>query len=227
MLHKDKVLNMQSSSYDKFGLLSSRSVDLFMGVREIGKEGCDYIANKVGEVLTGVSSEKIFGFSEQYDWQIGTEPEAITEFAEVQKSGQYIIHFPVISDGTVFIAEPSALWLRGLNQKNADEYIVEPIMCKCPREFAQFIGYTAVNSPQELKKSYPKYYWRMLDNMLVCNAIKGYFFVFHPLFDQGTRHHTILFDRLSLLGDLNHLKERKAEAAELYKATMVRMTNKS
>lgn len=223
MLHKDRVLRL-GSSQDKLGLLSSRSAHLFARENGIGKEGQDYILNKVGEVITGLTTERIFGFSEQYDWQISIEPEAIAVFAELQSTGQYIIHSPVISDETIFIAEPSGIWLRGLNQKNADEYIVEPIQCKCPREFNTFIRYTQCQTPLGLKAFSPKDYWRMLDNMLVCNAISGHFFAYHPLFEDGTKHHTINFDRLSLLGDINLLKQRKAEAAAIYQSAIKKMT---
>jgi hypothetical protein len=226
MLHKDRILRIGDTNQDRLGLLSSRSVDLFTRDGGIGKEGQDYIYNKVGEVVTGITTERIFGFTENYDWQISIEPDAISKFAEIQETGQYIIHSPVISDETIFIAEPSAIWLRGLNQKNADEYIVEPIQCKCPREFSQFIRYISCQSPKELKKFSPKYYWRMLDNMLICNAIKGHFFIFHPVFEQSKNYHTIIFDRISLLEDMNFLKKRKMEAAALYKAAIEKMTNK-
>lgn len=226
MLHKDRILKI-GSHQDTLGLLSSRKSYLFARENGIGKEGMDYIYDKVGEAVTGISTERIFGFSEQYDWQINTEPEAIAAFAKAQVTGQYIIHSPTISDETIFIAEPSGIWLRGLNQKNADEYIVEPIQCKCPREFSQFIRYTQCKSPQGLKAFSPKDYWRMLDNMIICNAITGYFFVFHPLFEEGTNHHTIKFDRLALLEDINTLKRKKKEAASIYQAAIYKMTNKS
>ena len=225
MLHKDKILKI-GTNQDRLGLLSSRSADLFCRDKGIGKEAIDYILNKVGEVATGLTTERIFGFTEQYDWQIGVEPEAISIFAELQETGQYMVHTPVISDGTIFISEPSAIWLRGLNQNNPDEYIVEPIICKCPMEFSQFLRYTACESAEGLKALSPKYYWRMLDDMLICGATTAYFFVFHPLFDQGTNHHTINFNRLSLLSDINILKQRKAEAAAVYSEAMRKVTNK-
>ena len=39
--------------------------------------------NKVGEVITGLTTERIFGFSEQYDWQISIEPEAIAVLNDI------------------------------------------------------------------------------------------------------------------------------------------------
>jgi hypothetical protein len=226
MLHKDKVLKI-GSNQDRLGFLSSRSTDLFCRINGIGKEGTDYILNKVAEIATGLTSERIVGFTEQYDWQIGVEPESVAKFAEIQETGQYMIHSPVIHDGTIFISEPSAIWLRGINQNNADEYIVEPIQCKCPKEFSQFIRYTQCNSPEQLKAFSPKYYWRMLDDMLICEAIVGHFFVYHPLFEEGTNHHTIKFDRLSLLSDMNFLKQRKAEAINIYEIALSQVTKKS
>jgi len=227
MLHKDRILSISSEFSDKLGFPSSRAADLYMLGSGLGKQAQDYLLNKVGEVVTLTTTDKLFGFSEQYDWQIATEPEAISVFAENQSTGQYIIHFPVISDGSIFIAEPSAVWVRGINQKNADEYMVEPIICKCPREFSRFINMADLNSPNQLKAAHPKYYWRLLDNMLVCNAMTAYFFVYHPLFDDGTNHHTIKFDRLSVLADLNELKQRKAEAARIYAAALAKIANKS
>ena len=109
MLHKDRILRIGDTNQDRLGLLSSRSVDLFTRDGGIGKEGQDYIYNKVGEVVTGITTERIFGFTENYDWQISIEPDAISKFAEIQETGQYIIHSPVISDETIFIAEPSAI----------------------------------------------------------------------------------------------------------------------
>jgi hypothetical protein len=226
MLRNDKILK-QCSQHDKLGLLSSRAAHLFTRDGGIGKEGTDYIYNKVGEVATGVVSERIFGFTEQYDWQILYEPEAISKFAEQQKGSQYIVHAPVISDETIFIAEPSAIWVKQFNQKDSDEYLVEPIQCKCPREYSSFMRYAAVQTPLSLKELFPKDYWRVLDSMLICEAIAAYFFIYHPLFDEGQNHHTIFFDRLSLLGDINFLKQRKREAAAIYTAAMNKLINKT
>jgi hypothetical protein len=226
MLHRDRIMKL-GSHQDRLGLLSSRQSHLFARENGIGKEGLDYILNKVGEIATGISTERLFGFSENYDWQISIEPDAIAKFAEVQESGQYIIHSPVISDGTIFIAEPSGLWIRGLNQKDADEYIVEPIQCKCPREFSDFIQYAAIETPTALKSYSAKCYWRVLDSMLICDAIFAHFFVFHPMFEKGQNYHTINFDRLPLIADINFLKKRKAEAAEVYQKALEKYTNKA
>lgn len=226
MLHRDKIMKL-GSHQDRLGLLSSRQSYLFARENGIGKEGLDYILNKVGEVATSTTTERLFGFSENYDWQISIEPDAISKFAEVQESGQYIVHSPIISDESIFIAEPSGLWIRGLNQNNADEYIVEPIQCKCPREFSDFIRYCTLQNPMALKMYSPKCYWRVLDCMLICDAISAYFFVFHPMFEQGQNHHTIKFDRLTLIADINFLKKRKLEAAEMYQKSLGKYINKA
>jgi hypothetical protein len=226
VLHKDKILKI-GSQQDKLGLLSSRQAHLFTRETGIGKEGTDYILNKVGEIATGLSSERLFGFTEQYDWQISYEAESISKFAELQEGSQYMLHFPTISDETIYIAEPSAIWVKQLNQRQSDEYLVEPIQCKCPREYSTFMRYTKMETPLSLKEFFPKDYWRVLDSMLICEAIAAYFFIYHPLFDEGANHHTIKFDRLPLIGDIKFLQARKREAAAIYKTAMEKITNKS
>jgi hypothetical protein len=76
MLHRDRIMKL-GSHQDRLGLLSSRQSHLFARENGIGKEGLDYILNKVGEIATGISTERLFGFSENYDWQISIEPRAL------------------------------------------------------------------------------------------------------------------------------------------------------
>lgn len=197
------------------GKISSRNAHLFMTGKRISDSAKNYILNKVGESLTGVTSDRMFGFTEQYDWQISIEPEAVDKYVEVNNP-EFVFKFPTVSSGSVFISEPSAIIIIGINQNNENEYIVEPILCKCPREFSQFIKYTECKTPENLKAFSPKHYWRVLADMLCCNAIKAHFFVFHPLFEEGTNYHTIIFDRLPLIADINFLRSRQAEASRIY-----------
>jgi hypothetical protein len=225
MLHKDRILKIESNQ-DKLGLLSSRSADLLMRGKELGKEAQDYILNKVGEVATGITTERIFGFSEQYDWQISYEAEALAKYASLKPKDAFFVQFPTISNGNIFIAEPTAIQVLIVNQKNPDEYLVHPVYCKCPRDFGNYIKYTQCETPQHLKETFPTYYWRMIDLLLVCEAGSADFFIFHPLFDSEVNYHTISFDRLALLGDMNKLKDRKAAATRMYRTALEKLSTK-
>lgn len=178
----------------------------------------NYIRRKVGEELTGKSSK------EEID-TIATRHGLQHEEAAVRKFGISIgLEFVVVQQliiipGTRFGGTPDALIILRVSPDGL-EYEVETVEVKCPLSFDGYIALFECDTPQKLKKEKREYYWQVLDQMLLCGALKGHLVIYHPDFKAGN-HKSLLFDPLApvlddkgkktwpLRDDLKMLKERK------------------
>jgi len=216
MLNAKKIITGDNSYKDQLGLIESRHIHLFTRRNGIGKEGLDHIRNKVGEVVSGVSNDRLFGFVEEYDWQIVNEPHAIELFEKGVKGNQAVVVSPTVKDKDIFITCPTGLLLKGVNQKNGEEYIAEPVFCKCPYSTGLFAQIKAMETANEVKESLPKYYWRLLDQMVACGAAVGHLFTYHPMMPEGKQSHSIEFSSILQAADIRFLKQRKEAIEVLY-----------
>lgn len=206
-----------------FASIESRHIHIFMR-KKIGKEAIDHIYSKVGESVTGVSNESIFGFNEAYDWQISNEPVAIGLY-HIPDGSEMVSDVTIVNpDINIFCSIPTGINIKSINQKNHDEYIAEPIFCKCPFDQNQFISLKMCLSPMDLKLKSPKYYWRMLDYIDNVNSATAHFFVYHPLFPDGRQTHKIEFSKALVWQDLDFLRNRKHKINEIFHQTINEFT---
>jgi hypothetical protein len=220
MLHKEQI----TKGRNDLARIESRHIHLFTR-KKFGKEPIDHIFAKVGEKVTGVANEKVFGFSEVYDWQISNEPEALSHYMIGMMVGQMASDVTIVnSEIDIFCTIPTGLHIKGVNQRNENEYIVEPVYCKCPFDQDQFVRFKMMKSPQDVKAHFPKYYWRLLDYMDNCKAIDAHLFVYHPLFPSGSQSVELPFNNIMITEDMHFLRQRKAEAEKIYHQTYYEMT---
>lgn len=219
MLNKKQI----KQGRQDFALIESRHIHIFMR-KKIGKESIDHIYSKVGESVTGVCNDRVFGFNEAYDWQISNEPAAIKLY-NVKDGGQMVSDVTIVNlEMSIFCSIPTGLHVKSINQKNPDEYIAEPIFCKCPFDQNKFIALKMCLSPMDLKHKSPKYYWRMLDYMDNINSATAQFFLYHPLFPEGHQTHQIEFSKALVWQDLDFLRNRKHKINEIFHQTINEFT---
>jgi hypothetical protein len=207
--------------------IESRHIHLFMR-RQIGKEAVDHIYAKVAESITGTTNERYFGFNEAYDWQISNEPAAIKMYGNSISVGKIVSDITIKNKyNPLFCTIPTGLHLKIVNQKNPDEYVAEPIVCKCPYDQDQFVRFRMLKSAEEVKQHFPKYYWRVLDQMDNASSVTAQLVIYHPLFPDGEQYHVIEFEKALVWRDLHFLQSRKLQATDIFNNTLRKMQQKA
>jgi len=220
MLHKNHISQIQiySEEWHQFrrGKMTSSRINTIMAPKGIGDGGLSYIMHKVGETLTGHTTDEGDEIEDENTvWGIQYEPEAIKHFCDDLKI-QYLVSQKLISaPDSHFSSTPDAIWVKGICE-NQEEYNVSTLEVKCPRKYARFIPLFRCNTPQDVKDYSRVYYWQVLDQMDNCGSAVGYFGVYHPLFPPHSNRKIIEFKKMDLWDDFKLLKERKLQAVQLF-----------
>lgn len=227
MLKKSHISNIEIYSPEwhayRRGRGTSSKMSTIMGSEGFGRSGESYIYQKVGELLTGQSNDKEFEFDEDLDWGKMYEHEGIQKFAE--KMGiKLLVSQKLITDPEGhFSSTPDAIWVHGECKIDTTEYNVSIAECKCPRTYHNFIPKFLCKSPADLYKVNKSDYWQTIDQMDQCGAAKGYFFVYHPYFPEGTNINIIEFRKMELWDHFKLLSARKKEFVQRFEETRLKM----
>lgn len=191
------------------------------GARGLGELGYNYIRTRVGEEMTGISSEKDLDL-EQFRWGLHYESEAVNEYGLYFKIKFIVVQQLIINgrfgstpDGLIILSEsPDGL-----------EYQVETLEVKCPTSYDAYMRLFECNSPRDLKDCEPKYYWQVIDQMEMADAMIGNFMAYHPEFKAGNKR-MLKFDKryseeckdgkkiYPINEDIKLLRSRKIEAEQ-------------
>jgi hypothetical protein len=184
----------------------------------------NYIRRKVGEELTGKSSRGEIE-TDATRWGAFYEAEAINKFG-LQNNLEFIIVQQLVCEpDSRFGGTPDGLIvLRESPDKT--EYEVETVEVKCPPTFDAYIGLFECETPADVKKENRIYYWQVLDQLLICEAKRGHFVIYHPDFKAGN-YKAIIFNptepvmtdkgkTFPIYDDLKLLKARKQEALLMF-----------
>jgi hypothetical protein len=235
MLLKSKISGIKILSEEWYisrlaKLTSSKNFHLI----EDGKGYTNYIRDKVGEELTGKSSEKEFD-TESLRWGSFYEAEAVTKVGQSKGLEFIIVQQLVTAPLSRFGSTPDGLIILS-ETPDKTAYNVETLEVKCPPTFNIYIGLFECNTPQELKSECKQYYWQVIDQMDECGALKGHFAVYHPDFKVGNMN-IIEFDThkpvinkkgettYPIHEDLKLLRLRKAKALETFDSIRSRLMN--
>lgn len=224
MLNKNHISPIEIFSPEWFnfrlGRLTSSNIHAIIG----GSVGAhSYIYSKVGEELTGIS------LAQEYDTDgmrhgNAYEVEAINKFG-VYKGIEFMITQKLIGDpATKFSCTPDAIIVNSVGFDEAS-YNVSTVEVKCPLTYNAFISLALCDTPQDLKSESKQYYWQVLDQMDVCDALVGYFVCYHPNFKEG-KMNVIEFRKINLLEDFKLLRQRKTWALEVFQATKEKLLSK-
>lgn len=192
-------------------------------------EGCiSYIQRKVGEYITNKPATYEIT-NESMIHGLVHEPHAIQKFC--QKMGiKYVVCQQLVTiEGTRYGCTPDALII---HSESTDQlsYNVSTVEVKCPPTYTAYVGLALCETPQDLKKENRQYYWQVIDQMLNCDTMKGYFIAHHPDFKEADMR-IIEFRKMQKVGtdfpiakDIQFLQERKkmadAKFDEIYQKLM-------
>lgn len=220
MLKKSSITNIEvySEAWHKFrlGKGTSSKIHAICGADGFGKSGMTYVYQKVGELLTGKSNDKELDFDEDLEWGKLYEPESIEAFAK--KMGiKLLVTQKIISEpGSRFSSTPDAIWVHGECKIDTSEYNVSIAEGKCPRTYHNFIPKFLCRTPAELYKINKENFWQVIDQMHQSGSSKGYFFVYHPYFPEGSNINIIEFRQMELWKEFKLLSDRKKEFIQIF-----------
>ncbi len=214
MLKTSHISNIQIYTEDwdrvRLGRFTSSRISVLMGDKFPSSGAMTYIYHKVGESITGRSTaEDEILEDENTQWGKDYEPDAIRRFSAI-KGIEYLVTQKVIFDpDTRYSSTPDAIWVHGQSILKENEYNVSTLEVKCPRKYHRFISLYQCNTPADLKKEEPKYYWQVIDQMYNCDSALGYFACFHPLFPPDKNMKIIEFRKIDLWDEFKKMRERK------------------
>lgn len=226
MLKKTKISTVKIWSDEWYTERLSRftSSEIFYLTNPTGftESAINYIRRKVGESLTGKPSRTEID-TDITRWGIFHEATAIKKFAEQKGVDLLIVQQLIAEKDSRFGSTPDALIPIRISPDNT-EYEVEVVEVKCPPTYDNYIRYFECDTPQDLKEENKQYYWQVLDQMDNCEALKGYFVVFHPDFRAGNMkiisfnvmqsHKTVKGNVFPIYEDLKLLRQRKQMASD-------------
>lgn len=224
MLKKTKISNIKIYSDDwstaRLAKFTASEIYLLMAPTGFGDGATNYVRRKVGEELTGKSSRGEIDV-EATRWGNFYEAEAITKFSQQRGVELLVVQQLIADQESRFGCTPDGIVPLRISPDET-EYEVETIEVKCPPTYDNYIRFFECNTPQDLKDESKQYYWQVLDQMDNCEALVGWFVVYHPDFKAGNMKY-IKFDKMQCIegkkgkefpiyNDLKFLKERKLMA---------------
>ncbi len=214
--HITKITLLSDEWYThRLAKFTSSEIHYLTGVKGLGSAGYKYIYRKVGEELSARQSR------EQVDTEAtrhGTlyEKEALDKFCQAKGIKWYISQTLISIPNTRFSSTPDGILILQEAQ-NQEEYIVETTEVKCPLSYDGYIELALCNTPDDVKKIKHEHYWQVIDQMIVCGAMKGYLIIYQPHFRAGSLK-IIEFSQLELRNDFKLLKERKELAVKEFES---------
>lgn len=213
MLKKSHISNIQiyTKEWDdaRCGRFTSSRISPLLGDSLSNKGALTYIYQKVGEFVTGKSADTDEQIEdENTEWGRTYEPAAIRLFGQ-QKGIDFLVTQKIIlnPDGR-FSSTPDAIWVHGESVLKDEEYNVSTLEVKCPRKHPRFIPLHQCNTPSDLKKYEPKYFWQVVHQMAICDSAVGYFMCYHPLYPEGKNFKIIQFNKIEMWDDFKLLDQR-------------------
>jgi hypothetical protein len=228
MLKKTNITKIEIFSPEwhqfRLGRITSSAVHCLMWERGNGDGAISYIYQKVGEELTGLAAMNEID-TDATRWGLQYENEAIEKFGKA-KGLEFIVTQKIIGDPDErFSSTPDGIWVHN-ESTDANHYNVSTLEVKCPPTYNAYIGLCLCETPQDLKIENKQYYWQVIDQMLVCDALYGYFIAYHPSFSAGNMQ-IIEFRKLHLMEEFKALKKKKEWALEKFNETRTKMLSKS
>lgn len=217
MLKKEWISKIEMHSDEwhqgRLGRFTSSEIHCLMGEKPFTQGALSYIYRKCGEDVSGVACRDEVDNSATR-WGLLHENEGLKIFG--QKIGiKFLVTQKLIrEEGSRFSSTPDALIVHG-ESSDQTAYNVSTVEIKSPISYDAYIGLFLCDTPAQLKKENKAYYFQCLDQMDNCDALKGYFVCWQPLFKMGGMK-IIEFRKIDLVEDFKLLRERKRLAVEKF-----------
>lgn len=230
MLQKSRISKIKVYSEEWFsarlGKFTSSEISFIMG-EKFDTLGCySYIYRKVGEFMSG-QAIKVEIENDYTRWGALHEAEAIRKFGKHFGLDFIVCQQLITEENSRFGSTPDGLIV---HRESLDglQYEVSTLEVKCPPTFQNYIPLALCKTPQDVKKVNSQYYWQVLDQMDNCDALMGYFVIYHPDLKKGNMNIVefrkmqptgIVFGKeipYPLVSDIKLLKERKKMAEQKF-----------
>jgi len=221
MLLKSKISEHQLSldpllneKYQKarLGKFTASKISCCMGATKIPDGGITYIRTRIGEELTGVSSEKDVS-TEEMEWGLTYERDALQRFGELKKLDYLLVQRLVFEEGSKFGCTPDGIWVKS-ESIDKTSYEVSTVEVKC-FQVGNHIKCALCATPEEIREKDSSTYWQVIMQMDECGALTGFLCYFHPLMKFGG-FRVIEFRKINLIADFKLFQERKAQILKIY-----------
>jgi len=211
MLLKTSITGIKIHSEQWFnsriGKFTSSEIHYLMDEKPMSPAAISFIYRKVGEEISGLPCRDDIDTQATRHGNL-YEPEALKIYAE-RNNLPYLVTQTLISPpDSRFSGTPDALIIKAETETH---YSVETLEVKCPYSYDGYIKLFLCNTPEDVLKTEKKYFWQVIDQMTLCDALMGYLIIYQPLFKSGQMK-VIPFRKLHLLPFFDKLKQRKIEA---------------
>jgi len=197
----------------RLGKFTASKIHLCMKPKGIGEGGLSYIRSRIGEELTGVSSEKEIN-TDAMKWGLEHEPASIKIFQEL-KQAQFVSVQSLISDPeTRFGCTPDAVWIKS-ESSDGLSYEVSTYETKSYPTYENHIACALCETPAQIKVQDVEAYYQTIMQMDECGALVGYLGYYNPLFKVGS-YRLIEFRKINLVEEFKLLNQRKKEIIEIF-----------
>ena len=216
MLLKSKITTTQIYSEDWFqgrlAKITSSNFHFLMDKEGIGSAGINYLYRLVGEELKGTPSRKEIS-TDATEHGHEYEPENLREFGKIMGL-EFLITQKLLIDGPRVGSTPDALIpIRESTDKTS--WQVETVEAKCPVADDKFIHLWNCTTPEQLKRVNKIYYWQVIHQMKVADALKGYLSIYNPFYRAG-KQRIIEFRKMELVTEFKLAEARTTEAIQIF-----------
>lgn len=155
----------------------------FMGEKPFTQGAMSYIYDKVGEESTGIPAKDEISTASTM-WGQDFEEENLRMFMKT-KGIEFLVTQRLIAqpDSRFGCTPDGIIVLKESEDKTA--YQVETVECKTPPTYNKFISLALCNTPEDVKRVSSAYFYQVIHQMIICDALKGFLSVYHPKFSYG------------------------------------------
>lgn len=198
----------------RLGKFTASKIYTCMRPKGIGDGGLTYIRSRIGEEMTGQSSEKQI-MTEDMLWGLKYEREALQRFGELKKLDYLIVQKVVCEPGSKFGCTPDGIWINSEN-KEKGTVTVRTVETKC-YQMDNHIACALCSTPAEIRSTDFEAYMQVLMQIQECDSLWGYLVYYNPTFKHGG-FRVIEFNSQdkAILADLKLMNQRRQEILSIY-----------
>ena len=197
----------------RIGKFTASKIHLCMKPKGIGEGGLSYIRSRIGEELTGVSSEKEIS-TDEMKFGLEHEGESIRKFKELKQAEFISVQSLICDTETRFGCTPDAVWTKAISTDGL-RYDVSPYETKSYPTYENHIACALCETPEQIKVQDVEAYYQLIMQMDECDALVGYLGYYNPMFNIGS-YRLIEFRKIHLVHEFKLLNERKKKMIEIF-----------
>jgi len=195
---------------------TSSEFHFLMGEKGLGQAGMNYIYRKVGEELTGLPCRREIS-TEATEHGNLYEPENLRKFGEKMGLDFLVTQKLIVPQESRHGSTPDGLIVHS-EAMDGLCYNVSTVEAKCPLSYDAYIRLWKCRTPQNVKDENRIYFYQILHQMWVCNALRGYLTGYHPFFKSGQLN-VVEFRKVDLVPEFKTLTQRATEAQKIFEET--------